>query len=59
MPRVLQLQPPLAAALISLPNFPTGVDAVRLQRLVNAMVRFGLLGKQYASFQVSSITGND
>ena len=50
--------PPLAAALVSLPNFPTGVDAVRLQRLVNAMVRFGLLGKQYASFQVSSITGN-
>jgi NitT/TauT family transport system substrate-binding protein len=50
--------PPLAAALISLPNFPTGVDAVRLQRLVDAMVKFGLLDKQYADFKVSGITGN-
>jgi NitT/TauT family transport system substrate-binding protein len=50
--------PPLAAAVISLPNFPTGVDAVRLQRLVGAMVRFGLLGKQYESFKASSIAGN-
>jgi NitT/TauT family transport system substrate-binding protein len=49
--------PPLAAALISLPNFPTGVDAVRLQRLVDAMVRFGLLSKQYSTFKVSSIIG--
>ncbi len=50
--------PPLAAALISLPNFPTGVDAVRLQRLVDAMVRFGLLSKQYSGFKISSIVGN-
>jgi NitT/TauT family transport system substrate-binding protein len=50
--------PPLAAALISLPNFPAGVDAVRLQRLVDAMVRFGLLSKQYAGFKISSIIGN-
>ena len=50
--------PPLAAALISLPNFPTGVDAVRLQRLVDAMVRFGLLNEKYAGFKVSSIVGN-
>ncbi len=50
--------PPLAAALISLPNFPTGVDAVRLQRLVDAMVRFGLLDKKYAGFKVSGIIGN-
>jgi NitT/TauT family transport system substrate-binding protein len=50
--------PPLAAALISLPNFPTGVDSVRLQRLVDAMVRFGLLNKQFSAFKVSSIIGN-
>jgi NitT/TauT family transport system substrate-binding protein len=50
--------PPLAAALISLPNFPTGVDSVRLQRLVDAMVRFGLLNKQFSTFKVSSIIGN-
>lgn len=50
--------PPLAAALISLPNFPTGVDAVRLQRLVDAMVRFGLLSKQYSGFKIGSIVGN-
>jgi NitT/TauT family transport system substrate-binding protein len=50
--------PPLAAALVSLPNFPTGVDAVRLQRLVDAMVRFGLLKKQYSNFKVSTIIGN-
>ena len=49
---------PLAAALISLPNFPTGVDAVRLQRLVDAMIRFGLLSKQYSGFKISSIIGN-
>jgi len=50
--------PPLAAALISLPNFPTGVDSVRLQRLVDAMVRFGLLGKKFAGFKVATIIGN-
>jgi NitT/TauT family transport system substrate-binding protein len=50
--------PPLAAALISLPNFPTGVDAVRLQRLVDAMVKFGLLSMQYANFKISSIIDN-
>jgi len=50
--------PPLAAALVSLPGFPTGVDAIRLQRLVDAMVKFGLLGKQFASFKISTIIGN-
>jgi NitT/TauT family transport system substrate-binding protein len=50
--------PPLAAALVSLPDFPTGVDVVRLQRLVDAMVRFGLLSKKYSSFKISSIVGN-
>jgi NitT/TauT family transport system substrate-binding protein len=55
--KFLQL-PPLAAALVSLPSFPTGVDAVRLQRLVDAMLRFGLLSKQYAGFKISTIIGN-
>jgi NitT/TauT family transport system substrate-binding protein len=50
--------PKLAAALVSLPNFPTGVDPVRLQRLVDAMVRFGLLGKQYTNFKINTIIGN-
>lgn len=50
--------PPLAAALVSLPSFPIGVDSVRLQRLVDAMVRFGLLGKQYTTFKISTIVGN-
>jgi hypothetical protein len=46
-----------AAAFISLPTFPLGVDAVRLQRVVSAMKRFGLLPKS-TSFQVTSmITG--
>ena len=55
--KFLQL-PPIAASLISLPSFPTGVDPVRLQRLVDAMLRFGLLPKQYDSFKIAAITGN-
>jgi len=35
--------PKQSAAFISLPAFPLGVDAVRLQRVVSAMSRFGLL----------------
>ena len=50
--------PPIAAALVSLPNFPTGVDAIRLQRIADAMVRFGLVGKKYASFKIATIIGN-
>lgn len=50
--------PPLAASLVSLPGFPTGVDAVRLQRLVDAMVKFGLLSKKYSTFKISTIIGN-
>ncbi len=55
--KFLQL-PPLAASLISLPGFPTGVNSLRLQRLVDAMLRFGLLPRQYASFRISTVTGN-
>ena len=47
--------PALAAALVSLPNFPVGVNPVRLQRLVDAMVRFGLLKQKYSGFKIKSI----
>jgi NitT/TauT family transport system substrate-binding protein len=45
-----------AAAFISLPTFPLGVDAVRLQRVVGAMTRFGLLPTG-TTFNVSSMIG--
>jgi NitT/TauT family transport system substrate-binding protein len=47
--------PAPVAAFISLPTFPLGVDATRLQRVVSAMVRFGLLPRQDQSFRVSSM----
>jgi NitT/TauT family transport system substrate-binding protein len=46
--------PKETAAFISLPTFPLGVDAVRLQRVVNAMKRFGLLPQQ-TRFNVTSM----
>jgi NitT/TauT family transport system substrate-binding protein len=48
--------PKQAAAFISLPAFPLGVDSVRLQRVVSAMSRFGLLPKN-TKFEVSSMIG--
>jgi len=45
------------AAFISLPTFPLGVDAVRLQRVVSAMARFGLLPKG-TTFKVTSMVGS-
>jgi len=48
---------PMAAALISLPSFPVGVDAVRLQRVVNAMLEFNLLPNTDRSFKISTMTG--
>ena len=42
------------AAFISLPTFPLGVDPVRLQRVVSAMSRFGLL-PQGTTFNISSM----
>ncbi len=50
--------PPQAAAFISLPTFPLGVDAVRLQRVVTAMVRFNLLPAQDDSFKITSMIGS-
>jgi NitT/TauT family transport system substrate-binding protein len=46
-----------SAAFISLPAFPLGVDAVRIQRVVSAMSRFGLLPKG-TSFKVTTMIGS-
>lgn len=47
---------PEVAAVISLPNFPTATDPVRLQRVLEDMVEFGFLPKKDASFNIGSIT---
>jgi NitT/TauT family transport system substrate-binding protein len=47
--------PPEVAALVSLPAFPQGVDPVRLQRTVSAMLQFGILDSQFRNFNVSSM----
>ena len=49
--------PAATAAFISLPSFPAGVDAVRLQRVVSAMLRFGLLPPKDQSIKVQAMTG--
>ena len=49
--------PKQAAAFISLPAFPLGVDSVRLQRVVIAMSRFGLLPRG-TSFKITSMIGS-
>jgi NitT/TauT family transport system substrate-binding protein len=54
-------QPPLKvspaiAAVIALPNFPTAIDPVRLQRVPSDMIQFGFLPQKDASFKVSSIS---
>jgi len=49
---------PSVAAFISLPSFPLRVDAVRLQRVVNAMLRFKLLPAQDQNFKITSMIGS-
>jgi NitT/TauT family transport system substrate-binding protein len=49
--------PAQTAALVALPSFPLSLDALRLQRVVDAMLEFGLLPRKYASFKISSMTG--
>ncbi len=49
--------PRQTAAFLSLPSFPTGVDPARLQRVVSAMLRFGLLPQSDDSFSITSMTG--
>lgn len=46
--------PPQTAAVMALPGFPLGVDHVRLQRVADAMLRFGLLNR---SFNVGQMIG--
>jgi NitT/TauT family transport system substrate-binding protein len=49
--------PKQAAAFISLPAFPLGIDAVRLQRVVGAMSRFSLLPNNISFKITSMVTG--
>jgi NitT/TauT family transport system substrate-binding protein len=49
--------PKQAAAFISLPAFPLGIDAVRLQRVVGAMSRFNLLPDNISFKITSMVTG--
>jgi NitT/TauT family transport system substrate-binding protein len=46
--------PPQTAAIMALPDFPLGVDRIRLQRVADAMRRFGLLKQP---FSVAQMTG--
>jgi NitT/TauT family transport system substrate-binding protein len=46
--------PPMTAAVMTLPQFPLGVDEVRLQRIADDMHEFGMLK---GSFNVSSMVG--
>lgn len=50
--------PAQVASLVSLPTYPIGVNPVRLQRVVDAMVRFGILPKSDSSFSISSMIEN-
>jgi len=50
--------PPVVAALISLPAFPDGVNPVRLQRTVSAMLQFGVLGPEFRNFNIRSMIYN-
>lgn len=50
--------PASVASLVSLPAYPTGVDSVRLQRTVSAMVRFGFLSRKFANFNIRSMIYN-
>jgi hypothetical protein len=49
---------PSVAAFISLPSFPLGVDPVRLQPVVHAMLRFKLLPAQDQNFKITSMIGS-
>ena len=48
----------VTAASISLPAFPTGVDPVRLQRVISAMARFGLLPPGLSLFPITAMLGS-
>jgi hypothetical protein len=50
----LQL-PPVVAALVSLPAFPVGVNPIRLQRTVSAMIQIGILSPRFRGFDIRSM----
>lgn len=47
--------PPIVADLVNLPEFPTGVDPIRLQRTMTALTKFGFVPQKFANFQVKSM----
>jgi NitT/TauT family transport system substrate-binding protein len=47
--------PPVTAALVSLPAFPQGVDPVRLQRTVSAMLHFRILSPRFSNFDIRTM----
>ena len=49
--------PAVTAALIALLEFRLTVNSVRLWRILDAMIRFGLLPAKYLSFKISEMTG--
>jgi NitT/TauT family transport system substrate-binding protein len=48
---------PATAAFLALPSFPAGMDTMQLQRVVSAMLRFGLLPPKDQSFKIQTMTG--
>lgn len=46
---------PEFASVVSLPTYPTSVNPIRLQRVVDAMVRFGLLPRSDGGFKITSM----
>ena len=49
--------PTAAASLISLPSFPLGLDPARLQRVVDAMLQFGILPQSDKNFRITGMIG--
>jgi NitT/TauT family transport system substrate-binding protein len=47
--------PPRVATLVALPAYPRGVDPIRLQRTVDALLRFGILSQRFKNFNVRSM----
>jgi NitT/TauT family transport system substrate-binding protein len=45
--------PPITAAVMAIPDFPLGVDVVRLQRIADGMRRFGILNEPYNVSQMA------
>lgn len=50
--------PPVVASVISLPAFPQGVNPVRLQRTIDAMLTFGMLSSKFSSLNIKSMIYN-